>query len=217
MKLSILTFILTSTFSWAYAGEQLKMDPIDLEGYQDKEYEILEKDTNEFKHRNKFEKKKVKLAKKRTKMLLEYLPKRAKNLKEYKRFEKLDNMANEYLGCIQDAEDITDCDELKEGLKLRDKSTSHNQIENGEVKISEELRYKLGRLKAVTQEFFPNFKAIVNTKIYFDEQGIARMVSLQDVAMTKDLDKFKSALTFYLNKYPIYGNPNEVAYQKFNF
>lgn len=214
----LLTLLSVLSINLSYGANQLEMEPINLNGFYDEEYDFLEKETNEIKHRNKFEKKKTKLVKKRTKMLLEYLPKRAENLKEYKKYQKLDAQASEYLKCLQDAEVISECDELESNISIADNVIGGDgSTVTTSVNFSAELLFKLGKLKDVTLEHFPGFSAIANLTIHFDDQGKSVLVEIKNLATTKNLEAFKTCLNFFLNKYPIYGPANEKVIKKVRF
>lgn len=191
----------------AYAGNEIQMKDMDINGFVDDELVRIQEEHDKAKYFLKTNKKKNSLLNKTIKTVKKLQPERVQVAKNYKKYSKINNIANEYLDCINKSEDDNDCEDLKNAFD------SISDADSTQISFNQILLLKLNKLKNITLESFPSFSANVLLKLQFNDQGDLRFAKIDysNSYFSHDLAKFEEALIFFINKYGVSGPSNRMT------
>lgn len=203
MKLLLLMILFSSFPSNTYASnDPIELKEIDVTGFIDPELARIERELEEARLYNRNGTKKVDKLNKVQNEVSELIPKQIELAKDRKNLDKVLNLKNKYIDCIR-IKDEEDCSDLKEDLeKLNIRSSSNESaIQKTNVKNSSAMA-QIRKCSAITQEYFPEFHAVVKLDISIDPQGIVQSVYINhaESEISHDLTLFSKCVVHFARK-----------------
>ena len=211
MKALILFFTLLFLATQTHANDEniatsrksIEQPVMDVQGTLDSELEKIKEELRLRIMQERNGKKKIELMQKLMEITDSYIPKRIKienqKIKDRQKMEAF----NKYIQCMNSNQDLNDCNDLKEELnKLTSGSaSSENQVLNTKV-TNPSAMAKLRQCSTVTQEFFPDFQAVVRLDISVDTIGNVESVYIDhsESEISHDLVLFLKCVVHFARK-----------------
>jgi hypothetical protein len=214
MKLLFIMILFSVLPSNTYASDEpMELEKIDVPGFVDEELIRIERELEEVKIHNKNGTKKINKFGKTQELLSELIPKQIELAKGRKRFNQILNAREKYVECISSKDD-DDCTDLKEELdKLNIRSSSNESKEQKTYLTNTSAMAQIRKCSSVTQEYFPDFQAVVQLDISVDNRGMVQSVYIDhdESEISHDLPMFSKCVVHFARKLQFHNPTGNIA------
>ena len=215
MKFLILMILVSCLPANTYATDELidMKESIDITGIQDQELINIERELEEVKIYNRNGTKKVDKLNKVQQHVSELIPKQIELAKDRRSLNKVIDLKNKYINCIS-TKDEEDCSDLKEDLEKLNIKSSSNEINAIKSHVVNPVAMaQIRKCSEVTQEFFPDFQAVVRLDISLDTFGNVQSVYIDqsESEISHDLPMFSRCVVHFARKLQFYNPTGNVA------